>query len=153
MIQEAHSPREHAATTGDDGRWDDSQRLARLRRDQLRRSWPWLLWLLIATGLGMVVVPATAALPLRVLVGLLVVPPLAALGWYRMQLIGRLDELQRRIEYQAIAIAFVLTLCLLLGEALLQDMHVPVQLSPLAGFWLIFATYLVAGKVFKSRYR
>lgn len=133
---------------------DDHERRRRLRRAQLRRAWPWFVWLLVVAGLGMVVMPAHAPLLLRIAVGLLVVPPMVALGYLRMQLIGRMDELERRIEYQAMAITFVLTLCTLLGVTLLQQMHVPLfHVSPLAVFWLFFGVYLLACRYLRRRYR
>lgn len=131
----------------------DRARLRELNRANMKRAWPWLLWLLLATTTGMLLVPPTAPLWLRVGVAAMVVPPLFALGWLRIGLIARMDELRRQIEYRAMAVALMLTLCSLLGLALLHDMHVDLHVPPLLAFWLVFGTHLLAVKYQERHYR
>jgi len=133
----------------------DKARKAMLRRRQLRRYWPWLVWVLLVFVVDVFVVPATAPLGLRVALGLAVIPSIVMIGRARFQLIAQLDELQQRIEYQAMGFSFVLTLCVLLTGALLQDMHVPWprHVSLIVLFWLLFASHWLAGRYLRRRYR
>ena len=133
--------------------WADRQRKQALQREQMRKAWPWLIWLLLVFCVDMLVVPADAPLWLRWLMSLMIMPPLVMIGVLRMRLIARMDEMQRNIEYRAMAIIFVSTLSVLLAGAVLHDMHVPVHIPALLGFWLFFGGYLAVGKYLRYRYR
>jgi hypothetical protein len=69
----------------------------------------------------------TLSTTVRVLVSLLPLPAFAWFLWAFVTAIGEADELERRIQLEALAIAFPLTLLLLMTLGLLQ---VAVPLSP-----------------------
>jgi uncharacterized membrane protein SirB2 len=74
---------------------------------------------------------------------------LAVYAFVRM--VARTDELERRINQEALAFAFVLSLVLTLAYALLQDL-----LPPLQGLWVaaaMIATWLVGWNLAARRYR
>ncbi len=68
-----------------------------------------------------------------------------------VRMVARTDELERRINQEALAFAFVLSLVLALAYALLQDL-----LPPLQGLWVaaaMIATWLVGWNLAARRYR
>lgn len=68
-----------------------------------------------------------------------------------VRMVARTDELERRINQEALAFAFVLSLVLALAYALLQDL-----LPPLRGLWVaaaMIAAWLVGWNLAARRYR
>lgn len=132
---------------------NDDARLTALRRAQMRRVWACLAWLIVVALAAVLFVPATAPRWLRIVVALAGAPPIIALGALRMQLVATLDELQRRVEHRAMAVAFMLALCCLLTLALLRALNIRVDVPPLVLFWLLFGTWVVAGRWFRAHYQ
>ena len=68
-----------------------------------------------------------------------------------VRMVARTDELERRINHEALALAFGVSLVLSMGYALLQDL-----LPPLQGLWVataMIATWLVGWNWAARRYR
>ncbi|MEM8534933.1 MAG: hypothetical protein AAGF95_29100 [Chloroflexota bacterium] len=90
--------------------------------------------------------------PLRVLFALLPMLPAGYLPIVLVRMLGKLDELQRRIQLEALGFAFGGTAVLTFGYGFLQNIGFP----PLSWFliWPIMASLWVIGKTYASwRYR
>jgi hypothetical protein len=96
----------------------------------------------------------TLATPLRVLIALLPLPAFVWFLWSFIQSVNDADELERRIQLEALALAFPLTILLVMTLGLLQ---IAVPLSPddwsYRHIWpLIYVFYLVGLTRARRRY-
>lgn len=89
---------------------------------------------------------------LRVLVALLPLPLFAAFLWSYVQLLRSLDELQRKLHLEALAIAFSLGLLLLTTLALMQRaVTLRFEDWSYAHVWVYFPIFYVLSLGFVSR--
>ncbi len=86
----------------------------------------------------------------RYLMSLLPMLPGSAIAWVILRQIRRLDELQRRIQLEALGFAFALTALLTFGYGFLELAGLP-RLS-LFSVWPLMATLWVAGLVLANRH-
>lgn len=85
---------------------------------------------------------------------LIVLPilPAALATWAFLGMIRDADELERRINYQALAFAFVVTFAALLGWALLEDLGLP-RISSFY-WWLVLAiSWGIGLTIYSRKYR
>lgn len=112
---------------------------------------PWLLaWMVSTIALGYL----DASSPLRVVVALLPLPFFGWFLWRFLQLIRKADELESRIQLEALAIAFPLSIATVMVFGLLERAGLqPVSGWPLKGLWIYFVVfYLVGRNVARRRY-
>lgn len=131
---------------------EDQAALKQRSRTNLRRALPWLIWIVVAYTGGMFAEHLGAPAWLRIVFGLLVVPPMVAIGVHRMRQLAAADELQQRVAMLAMAFTFTAALCTLLALALLHDLGIDLPAPPLLWFWLYFLTDIVAARYFRWRY-
>jgi hypothetical protein len=80
---------------------------------------------------------------------LLPILPAALATWAFLSMIREADELERRINYQALSFAFVVTFAACLGYALLEDLGLPRVSS--FWWWLVLAVSWGVGLAIYSR--
>lgn len=92
------------------------------------------------------------ATPLRVALVLLPVPPFVLLIFAELRLIRRLDELQQRIQLEALAIGFPSAIVLAMAFGFLQREGVmPGELQDLRDVWLLLPWPYFAGLAIARR--
>ena len=96
-----------------------------------------------------------AAVPLRVVAALLPVAPFAWMLWEIVRGVRGMDELEQRIQLEALAVAFPLTLMLLMTLGLLE---IAIELPPkdlsYRHVWAMLPAFYFAGLALaKRRYR
>lgn len=97
-------------------------------------------------------VPIAAGTVLEKPLILLPILPAALATWAFLAMIRETDELERRINYQALAFAFVVTFSACLAWALLEDLGLP-RISSFY-WWLVLAISWGAGlTIYSRRYR
>ena len=90
------------------------------RRRLSALGWSALLWILSYLGARLLLERGDLALPLRMAIAAMPVPPFA---WFLLTLgrqLRELDELERRIQLEALAFAFPLALLLLMALGLFE---------------------------------
>lgn len=90
-------------------------------------------------------------LPWRVFSGAYGLVLVLVAAWAFTRMVARTDELERRINHEALAFAFALTLVLVMAWSLLSDV-----LPPLGGRWVatgMIAAWLVGWNTAARRYR
>ena len=121
------------------------------------RAWlPPLWW---GLGAGFAAAAATALfvllkMPLPVRVALAVLPLLPSLGYIAcvVRMLRRVDELQRRIQLEAIGFAFAATVIVAMAVDLLEQAKVvPAIHWGWAGLWTVMALLWAAGNVIANR--
>jgi hypothetical protein len=80
---------------------------------------------------------------------LLPILPAVLATWAFLSMIREADELERRINYQALSFAFVVTFAVTLGYALLEDLGLPGVSS--FWWWLVLAVSWGVGLAIYSR--
>lgn len=93
--------------------------------------------------------PIAAGTPLEKPLILLPILPAALATWAFLSMIRENDELERRINYQALSFGFVVTFAITLAYALLEDLGLP-RISSFY-WWLVLAISWVAGLAISSR--
>lgn len=122
------------------------------RSEGVRLAGPWLLaW--VVSDVLLTLIPVT--LPLRAMVALL---PLPAFGWFLwryVRYIRSMDELRQRIELEALALAFPLTVALLMLLGQLQRARAGAGgVAITSEFWLYLACFYLLGRgIAERRYR
>ncbi len=121
------------------------------------RAWlPPLLWGLAA---GLSAGAATALfvlfkLPLPLRAALVALPLLLSLGYIAcvVRMLRRVDELQRRIQFEALGFAFAATVIVAMAADLLEQARiVPVIHWGWAGLWTAMALLWAAGNIVATR--
>lgn len=96
--------------------------------------------------------PIAAGTALEKPIILLPILPAALATWAFLSMVRSADELERRINYQALAMAFVVTFSACLAYALLEDFGLP-RISSFY-WWLVLALSWGAGlAIYSRRYR
>jgi len=112
-----------------------------------------MLAYLALLGCSLALLSRTLAAPWRALLALLPMAGLLAVAWAVLRALRRLDELQRRIQYEALAFAFASTAVLTFSWGFLEAF---VGLRRLSGFaiWPIMAgLWLIGLWIARRRYR
>jgi hypothetical protein len=105
---------------------------------------PWMLAWLVST-LALAYVDSSS--PLRVAVALLPLPFFGWFLWRFLQLIRKSDELERRMQLEALAIAFPLAIATVMALGLLEGAGLqPVTGWPLKGMWIYFVIFYLVGR-------
>lgn len=110
---------------------------------------PWMLaWLVSTIALGYL----DPSSPMRVAVALVPLPFFGWFLWRFMQLIRNSDELERRIQLEALAIAFPLAIATVMAFGLLERAGLqPVSGWPLKGMWVYFVIFYLVGRTIARR--
>jgi hypothetical protein len=96
--------------------------------------------------------PVAAGTALEKPIVLLPILPAALATWAFLSMIREADELERRINYQALAFAFVVTFAVTLAYALLEDLGLPRVSS--FWWWLTLAiSWGIGLTIYSRRYR
>jgi hypothetical protein len=96
--------------------------------------------------------PVAAGTALEKPIVLLPILPAALATWAFLSMIREADELERRINYQALSFAFVVTFAVTLAYALLEDLGLPRVSS--FWWWLTLAiSWGVGLTIYSRRYR
>jgi hypothetical protein len=119
------------------------------RTEGTRLAGPWVLtWIFSAVILGTL----DLSLEVRAVVGLI---PLPAFGWFLWRYVRHiraLDELHQRIELEALAIAFPLSVALLMTMGQLQVARQGTAGFPITNwFWTYLVLFYLLGRVIASR--
>ncbi len=122
------------------------------RTEGLRHAGPFLLsWVVSTVLLGLLTLPIEA----RAAIALLPLPAFGWSLWRYIRHIRALDELRHRIELEALAIAFPLTIALLMTMGQLQIARQGAGWFPVTNwFWAyLVLIYLVGRGIAARRYR
>jgi hypothetical protein len=115
-------------------------------RRYLRAMWPALVGYSLALFLSLWLIRrGIPSLPLRALVAVLPVLPIALMMRAALRYLREIDELQRRIETEAIGIASLLVALVYFGGGLLQKAQVLAVDAGVAMIWVFPALCLVYG--------
>lgn len=122
------------------------------RSEGVRLAGPWLLAWVVSDAL-LILLPAT--FPVRAVIALL---PLPAFGWFLWRYaryVRSMDELRQRIELEALALAFPLTVALLMVLGQVQRARAGAGGVPITSeFWLYLAGFYLLGRgLAERRYR
>jgi len=122
-----------------DAKWYQYRRTA-----ETTLAGPWMLaWLVSTIALGYL----DPSGPLRVAVALVPLPFFGWFVWRFLQLIRKSDELERRIQLEALAIAFPLSIATVMVFGLLEGAGLqPVSGWPLKGMGIYFVIFYLVGR-------
>lgn len=87
----------------------------------------------------------------RIAVALLPMLPAAAICWVVVRQIGRMDELQRKIQFEAVALAFTATAFITFGYGFLVNLGFP-SMSAFAVWPLMASLWLASSLICRLRY-
>ena len=113
------------------------------------------LWILTYFGARVLLKSYAMGTPLRVFVALIPVVPFVIVLWLIIRGVREMDELERRIQLEALAVAFPLTFLLLMTLGLLE---LAIKLNPqdwsYRHLWpFMFVFYLVGLMMARRRYQ
>lgn len=89
---------------------------------------------------------------LRIVITLLPVIPAAIICWVVLRMLFRVDEMQRKLQFEALAFAFAGTGLITLGYGFLENVGLP-RLSMFAVWPLMAALWVLGGVIGRLRLR